>query len=388
MNQEKTNRSLNSVSRRNFLAVGGVGIVGLSLKDARASSKTSTRAVINVVMNGGASQLDTFDPKPDSPREIRGTMRSIQTAIPGVHFSESLPQLAKRASDLVILRSLYHDAAPTHETGLQLLLTGSLVRKGLLPPNIGYVLTRVLRKSKKSQAPVAMRLGGQIERTGMNAYHGDRAGLLGDSDDLQTLDSLKASGFETPEFQTESTKVKSTYGDNAIGASLWTAAQLVRAGVKYIEVNTFPALEGKVTWDAHGCKLTSPGTIFDYRDKIGPEYDQAMSSLFDDLQSSGLWNQTLVVSSGEMGRTPRINENNGRDHWPHVWSGLLAGGGLEGGQVIGASSAHAESIEDHPIHVSEIPGLICSYLLGKSPAPIQVNDDITWQLPGVKSLLS
>ena len=103
MNQEKLNRSLNSVSRRNFLAVGGVGVVGLSLNDARAATQSGQRSVIQVVMNGGASQHDTFDPKPDAPREIRGTCRSIQTAIPGVHFSESLPKLAQRAKDLSLI---------------------------------------------------------------------------------------------------------------------------------------------------------------------------------------------------------------------------------------------------------------------------------------------
>ncbi len=388
MNQEKLNRSLNSVSRRNFLAVGGVGVVGLSLNDARAATQSGQRSVIQVVMNGGASQHDTFDPKPDAPREIRGTCRSIQTAIPGVHFSESLPKLAQRAKDLVVLRSLYHDAAPIHESGLQLLLTGSLVKKGLQPPNIGNVLAQLLEDKRKSEAPIAVRLGGQIEETGVHAYHGDQAGLLGSADQLPTLESLKESGFETPKFQSLPSKAKKEYGDNSFGASLWTAARLVQAGVKYVEINTFPKLEGEVTWDAHGCSKTAPGTIFDYRDKIGPQYDQAMSALFDDLQTSGLWNQTLVVSTGEMGRSPKINENNGRDHWRDVWSGLLAGGGLEGGQVIGASDAHGESIEDHPIHISEIPGLICSYLLGETPAPIQVNEELSWDLPGMKSLLS
>src|SRR5690606_30579333 len=142
------------------------------------------------------------------------------------------------------------------------------------------------------------------------------------------------------------------------GELMWQAVRLVEAGVRYVEVNTFNQFEGKVTWDAHGCTQTAPGTLFDYRDQIGPKYDRSVAALFDDMKSTGLWDQTLIVSTGEMGRTPRINEHNGRDHWPHVWSGFLAGGGLEGGQVIGNSDAQGEMIQDHPIHISEIPGLI------------------------------
>ncbi len=389
MSEKKQQRSLDSVSRRGFLAVGGVGIVGFSLGESRAAARTNSRAVIQIVMNGGPSHLDTFDPKPDAPREIRGPIRSIDTAIPGVRFAESLPKLAQRANELVILRSLYHDAAPIHETGMQLLLTGALVKNGLCPPNIGVVLSRLL--DRKQQPPIAVRLGGTLSATGLNAYRGDGAGLLKATDeeshDMPTLSSLQDSGFSTPDFATLSAKVKRNYGETRFGELFWTAARLVESGVKYVEINTFDKLEGEVTWDAHGCSKTAPGTIFDYRDSLGPQFDQGVSALFDDLQASGLWDQTLVVSTGEMGRTPRINENNGRDHWPHVWSGLLAGGGLEGGQVIGASDATGEAIEDHPIHIGEIPGLIGSYL-GVDPATeIQVREGVTWSLPEVAALL-
>ncbi len=391
MPKKKQQRSLDSVSRRGFLAVGGVGIVGFSLGESRAAARTNSRAVIQIVMNGGPSHLDTFDPKPDAPREIRGPIRSIETVIPGVRFAESLPKLAQRADELVILKSLYHDASPIHESGLQLLLTGSLVKNGLRPPNIGVAMSRLLERKK--QAPIAVRLGGTLSATGVNAYRGNSAGMLEtpgeeDEDDLPTLSSLQDSGFSTPDFASLSAKVKRNYGETRFGELFWTAARLVESGVRYVEINTFNKLEGEVTWDAHGCSKTAPGTIFDYRDTLGPQFDQGVSALFDDLQASGLWDQTLVVSTGEMGRTPRINENNGRDHWPDVWSGLLAGGGLEGGQVIGASDANGESIQDHPIHVSEIPGLIGSYL-GVDPATeIQVREGVTWSLPKVAALLS
>ncbi|WP_417849566.1 DUF1501 domain-containing protein [Thalassoglobus sp.] len=385
---EQKKRALDSVSRRSFLAVGGVGVVGLSLGEARTRPRSNSRAVIQIVMNGGPSQLDTFDPKPEAPREIRGPIRSIATSISGVHFAESLPKLAQRANELVILRSLHHESAPIHESGMQLLLTGSLVKKEQQPPNIGVVLNHALKQH--GNAPVSVRLGGKVQKTGVNAYHGDGAGFL-DLDDsilMPDLNTLQQSGFETPAFSKLSSSKKKTFGENRFGELLWTAARLIEAGVQYVEVNTFDHFEGNVTWDAHGCAKTAPGTIFDYRDTLGPQFDKAASALFDDLQRSGLWQQTLVVATGEMGRNPRINERNGRDHWTDVWSGMLAGGGLEGGQVIGESDATGEAIKNHPIHISEIAGLIGSYLVGESQLSIQATDDLTWSLPKVESLLS
>lgn len=388
MNSPNKKSSAEIVSRRNFLAIGGVGLVGASLSEAGVTPRSNSRSVINVIMNGGPSQLETFDPKPEAPREVRGPIRSIQTSIPGLFFSESLPQLAKRASDLVVLRSLYHEASPVHETGLQLLLTGSLVQREGLPPNVGCFLNQVLQENKKTQVQHSIRLGGTIQQTGLKAYHGDLPGLLDQSESLSTPASMAETGYQNPDFHQATSKEITAYGHSHMGNLLWQAARYVAAGFKYVEINTFSQLEGQLTWDAHGDQHCGPATVLSYRDKIAPQYDTAMSALIDDLQASGLWDQTLIVSTGEMGRTPRINDNGGRDHWPHAWSGILAGGGLNGGQVIGETDEVAERIVNQPIHLSEIPGLIGAYLLGEQSPQITLSNGNHWSLPTLKTLIS
>lgn len=359
--------------------------MGLPLSEAVAARRSKSSAVIQIVMNGGASHLDTFDPKPEAPREIRGPIHSIATSIPGVHFSEAIPKLAQRANEMVILRSLYHDAAPIHETGLQLLLTGRLTNRQTVQPNIGTVFNRLVKP--RGQAPVSVRLAENALDVVSNRRHGTGAGYLGETAtdcELATIESLAADGFEIPLFQqSASAKTQRDYGQNHHGELLWSAVRMVESGARYVEVHTFSNLEGEKTWDAHGCTTTAPATIFDYRDTLGPQFDAAVSAMFDDLQSSGLWNQTLVVCSGEMGRTPKINEQLGRDHWPNVWSGFLAGGGLEGGQVIGSSDANGEDVADDPIPVSHLPGLVCRYLGIDSEHEFQFGQH-TWTPPSVR----
>src|SRR5690606_34147704 len=119
--------------------------------------------------------------------------------------------------------------------------------------------------------------------------------------------------------------------------------------------NMFDRLEGQVTWDAHADSGASPGTLFDYRDSIGPQFDLAFAGLLDDLQERGLLEDTLVVSVGEFGRTPHLNENGGRDHWTAAFSGLLAGCGLPAGAVLGATDATASAPVEDPI---ELPRLV------------------------------
>ncbi len=389
MAKKSVNEKATSVSRRNFLAVGGVGVIGLTLGGAKTSRKSSERAVIQIVMNGGASHLDTFDPKPDAPREIRGPIHSIETSVPGIRFSECLPKLAERANQLVVLRSLHHTAAPIHETGLQLLLTGGMVKLNQQPPHIGFVLQRLLKSRRK--LPVAVELGGRLSNTGVRAYHGTQLGLLGETsagEYLPNLDDLGEFNISAPDFNTAKQPVKEQYGQTKFGELLWTAARLVEAGVKYITVHTFNELEGSVTWDAHGHRETAPGTIFDYRDTLGPQFDRACGGLLDDLNQADLIKQTLIVCSGEMGRSPRINENQGRDHWTNVWSGFLAGGGLSGGQVIGASDESGEEIKDHPIELQRLPALVFEYLGIPPGTEIPVHETLTWKTPEASLVLS
>ncbi len=340
MNSTNSAFPLTPVSRRDFLAVGGAGVVGLSLKPAVAGRAGRPGAVIQILLNGGASHLETFDPKPHAPREIRGPLHSIATRIPSVRFSECLPRLADRADRLVIVRSLFHEAAPIHETGDQLLRTGHLVTRHQRPSTLVETVLQHSGNQRKTAPAVEINLSGGQDHWNANQ--------------------------ELPQFQSAPARVRETYGQTSFGERCWLAARMIEAGSKYVLVNTFDTLSGIRTWDAHGDADIAPATVFDYRDSLGPQLDQALSALLDDLQVSGLLQQTLLLCTGEMGRTPRLNEQGGRDHWTQAWSGLLAGGGLEGGQVIGETDEHGEAILNEPFPLAQFHEMAAG-TLGLSP---------------------
>ncbi|WP_146509435.1 DUF1501 domain-containing protein [Thalassoglobus neptunius] len=395
MSHKSSGQPSNPVSRRNFLAVGGVSIATASLRDSFGGKRSQPHAVIQIIQNGGASHLDTLDPKPDAAREIRGPSRAISTEIPGVHFAESFPELARRANELVVLRSLHHDLAPIHETGLQLLRSGDHARRGQHPLDLGIALSQLLRPN--GTTPLAVRIS-ETDITPKTSVKQDDSPTPNNEAtsseppvtlSLPTLKDIHQRGFAFEDSSSQNAaRTKRAYGETHFGELLWTAARLVEAGVRYVEVHTFENLEGQLTWDAHGCRKTSPATVFTYRDELGPRFDRAVGGLIDDLKETGLWNQTLVVSAGEMGRTPRINETAGRDHWPHVFSGFLAGGGLKGGQVIGASDATGESIINDPIPLNHLPGLICNYFGIDESESLELPGFRTWSPPPMESSLT
>ncbi|MEZ6051646.1 MAG: DUF1501 domain-containing protein [Planctomycetaceae bacterium] len=359
----------NSVSRRDFLAVGGLSMVGLSVAEQaavrRARQRSGDRSCILIVMAGGPSQLETFDPKPDAPREIRGPLKAISTSLPGVHFSESLPRLAERADRMTVLRSLHHDAAPTHETGLQLLQTGRLVQQGVRYPSIGSMVSRLL--GPRGRAPAHVLLPRPLSHTGvqtptvvMAAFPGlDYDAVMPDLDGV-SFDEDRCDGTlaELTQFSNEPIACREAYGDSRFGRQLLLARQLIEHGVRFVTVNTFCQLDGCVTWDAHADREHSPGTLYDYRDSIGPQFDRACAALLDDLQDRGLWEDTLVVCAGEFGRTPRLNENGGRDHWTNAWSAMMAGCGVPQGCVIGQTDATASEPIDDAIALPQLAATI------------------------------
>ncbi|WP_197443517.1 DUF1501 domain-containing protein [Maioricimonas rarisocia] len=359
--------SSQSVSRRGFLAAGGIGVVGLSMAERaavlQAQERSGRRSVILIIMNGGPSQLETFDPKPNAPSDIRGPLRAISTAVPGVAFSEAFPRLGLRAGRLAVLRSLCHQAAPIHEAGLQLLQTGQLVHQGQLPPSLGAVATRML--GPRDGMPAHVVLPERVSETGVGSYCGDAAGVLGDEVAPVVVDAGGAASPMTgtgpdetipllPEFASQPLAVRDEYGETDFGRMCWHAARLVEAGVRVVTVNTCPRLHGQVTWDAHASGPSSPGTLFDYRNSLGPQLDRAVAALHDDLSATGLFDETLVVCTGEFGRNPRRNATGGRDHWTDCWSGVAFGGGVSGGQVIGRTDDYAESIVDRPLPVEDL----------------------------------
>jgi len=164
--------------------------------------------------------------------------------------------------------------------------------------------------------------------------------------------------------------LRNAYGRNHFGQSCLLARRLIERGVRFVTVNMFEKVLGENTWDVHG---SAPfGTVERYRDHVGPMFDQAYSTLLADLSARGLLRDTLVVATGEFGRTPTINPAGGRDHWPHVWSMLMAGGGVKGGQVIGASDERGAYPKDRPTRPQEVVASVY-HALGV---------DLNLQLPG------
>ena len=382
------------VSRRDFLRVGGLSVVSLSVAEQAALARrggAEGRSVILLLMSGGASQLETFDPKPEAPSGVRGPLKAISTAVPGMIFSEGLPRLAERADRLSVIRSMHHTAAPIHETGLQLLQTGRLSRGGQEFPSFGSVTARVLGPGRPVPAHVV--LPRQLDATGVNIGRGQGAAFLGDAFEAtelgrgvpevfaarqgETNGEVSLPGLEDDVFLSESDQVRRQYGDTRFGRLCCRARQMVERGVAVVTVNLFDRLHGEITWDAHAAGAAAPGSLFDYRDTLCPQFDQATAALLDDLGQRGLWEDTLVVATGEFGRTPRLNAGGGRDHWTAAWSAMVAGGTAVPGQVIGATDACAGSVQDRPVDVTELTATIYQHLGIDSRMELAVEDGST-----------
>ena len=390
--------SRSAPTRRDFFRVGGLGALelGLSGRLVGATDLPADGAVILVMMVGGPSQLETLDPKPDAPGEVRGPFRAIDTAIPGVRVVEHLPGVARRMGRLTLVRSLHHDAAPIHETGLQLIGTGNLCRLEGDRPHFGSVAARRLGTS--GGLPPFVILPRAIGNTGVSIPNGQSAGplassfapfVLGDDpaspgyDPRAALDHARRFLDEAPELTSagaptrsshlafdlhaEPASTREAYGRSTFGQSCLLARRLVESGVRVVVVNMGETVFGRPSWDAHGSGPFS--TFDDYARSLLPTFDRAFSSLVDDLDSRGLLASTLVVATGEFGRTPKVNDSGGRDHWPGVWSALLAGGGMAGGRVIGASDRTASEPVDRPVALPELVATMAR-TLGLDPSDI------------------
>ena len=384
------------VSRRDFLRVGGLSVVSLSAAERAALARrggAEGRSVILLLMSGGASQLETFDPKPEAASGIRGPLKAISTSVPGLAFSEGLPKLAERAERFSVVRSLNHSATPIHETGLQLLQTGRLASGGQEFPSFGSVTARVLGPDRP--VPAAVILPRRIDATGVKVGRGQGAAFLGSDYEPTEIDgqvpdvfaatqgagsSTSLPGLETDVFASESETTRRAYGDTRFGQLCCRARQMVQRGVAVVTVNLFDRLHGQVTWDAHAAGAAAPGTLFDYRDVLCPQFDQATAALLDDLESHGLWEDTLVVATGEFGRTPRLNPGGGRDHWTGAWSGLLAGGAVPGGQVIGATDKNAASVVDNPVDPADLTATVYRHLGIDPQLDLSIEDGSTMPL--------
>lgn len=389
------------VARREFLRWGAVTFGGgLSLLNpGKANSSTETSsdtAVIFVLLQGGPSHIDLWDPKPSAGSDVRGPFSSIGTPIPGVRFGELMSASAKVADRLTLIRSMTHPFT-NHIAGTYVTLTGSndqrdqdreahpddfpgpgAIAEHLFPgkpavpssvslPNwlsipgpsnrmpgqyggfLGSVRDPFLLEGdpqSDSFDPLGMRSGATLS----NARFEDRRGLLQELDRTQRwLDDsrlmevarFRGSAFElladgkftrALDLTEEPEQVRDRYGRNRLGQSLLLARRLVESGVRWIAVNEF-----NQKWDTHGDLQNR------YRD-IVPPMDRAFASLIEDLSARGLLDKTLVVLGGEFGRTPRINDLAGRDHWPNAYSMVLAGGRTRGGTVIGETDRQGAEV--------------------------------------------
>ena len=421
----ESHRFCDGLSRRGFLSAGFLGVVGLTLADllrlkrAQAASRGDkgraadrSSSVILFWQHGGPSQLDTFDLKPDAPSEYRGPYRPMKTNVPGIEISERMPYHASVMDKLTIFRGFSHSNGD-HFAAAHWMLTGYLGANGSdqgpRNPSMGSVTSHLLG-SRADGIPAyvnindggfgyhgAAYLGAAYNpiRTGSFSYGNegvqlaavnevsfnlvdglspvrveDRVSLLRRLDrirrdvdssgtfasmDRVTQDAVdivtSGKAREAFDLSREDARTRELYGPGW-GEQALLARRLIEAGVRFVTLNTG-------YWDDHG-------NIKGALDNKLPRHDRAMGVLIQDLAQRGLLDTTLVVSAGEFGRTPRINKDSGRDHWPQAQSIAVAGAGYRGGQVVGATSAKAE----HPIDRAIGPLDLCAIIyhaLGLEP---------------------
>ncbi|MCH8274695.1 MAG: DUF1501 domain-containing protein [Armatimonadetes bacterium] len=385
-------------SRRNFLKIGLTGVLALSLPDilqlrAMASPiQTRKRSVIMLFMGGGPSHIDTFDPKPDAGPDYMGPMKAIPTNVDGVMINEGLPRLAQMMDRIALVRSM-GSGENSHQRAQHLLQTGYTPLASLEYPSYGSVVARERggEKSLPNYVSVYQRadgygpgffgdtyapfLAGDPNRRGFKFPDGTpprqvdaermsrRRALLRaidtmrrDDDRMKALDSFYSKAFaimedpearEAFEISREPEQLRERYGRNSFGQSCLLATRLVEAGVDYVTVT----MQG---WDTHERNFES------LPNRLLPTIDRAMSALFEDLQRRGLWDSTLVVWTGEFGRTPKVNKNArpGRDHWGAAWTVLLAGCGIRGGTVVGRTDGLGQKVVESPVSPSSLAATI------------------------------
>ncbi|MEE3370884.1 MAG: DUF1501 domain-containing protein [Planctomycetota bacterium] len=416
-----TAQTCDGLNRRDFMQVGSLGAVGLSLPQLMAAKAAGQvkqehddRSVIMIFNLGAPSQLDTFDPKPDAAAEIRGPFSTIPTASPDIRISEILPQHAKHADKLSLVRSCFHTAAAVHDTGHQMMQTGRLFTGGINTPHAGCALAYL--RGRKTDLPAHVILPEPMGPTGGNLPHGQDAGFLGKAFDpfvlntdpskpnfkvpdllppqqigearlarrrkLREIVEETATQFENSQsaelldtnfdaayrimtsqearnafdLSKEPKKIRDKYGNNRFGQCCLLARRLVEAGVRFVTVNTFLTVFNEITWDIHGSQPFT--SIAGMKDIVCPMYDQAYGTLLEDLTERGLLDNTLVCNLQEFGRTPRVNPAGGRDHWPQCWSVYFAGGGVQGGRVVGRSDSIGGYPAERPVEPSELVGTI------------------------------
>jgi uncharacterized protein (DUF1501 family) len=387
-------------TRRAFLRAGTLAPFALS-QPLAAAEPARARSIILLWLWGAPSHLDTFDPKPNAPAEYRGPFRAIPTRTPGVRLSELLPRVAARSHLYTLIRSHKNHHSGHTEAGT-LALTGGQNFVGTVAPNFGAA---VARARGGRDLPPFMAIGRGVPRDVVGIMHGYGGGVWGKTHDPFPLTCTDQGAVDIPALQllagltpnhlrdrrvllagldrlhraadagldrwdatqqrayalltrpearkaldlaAEDERTRAAYGFTAFGQSCLLARKLAEAGVPYVQVNWSQYVETMTPncdfgWDTH---------IYNFEtltDRHCPILDRALAALLDDLHARGLLETTLVVAMGEFGRTPRINGQASRDHWPNCYGSLWAGAGLAGGRVVGESDARGEEPLTEPI---------------------------------------
>jgi len=356
-----------ALTRRDILAAGAAGAAGsiwpFAFEPRHTRKLFSRKAVADacILLNlvGGPSPFETFDPKPEAPSEIRGPYGVIRTRAPGVRVSELLPRTARQADKFAILRGVHHEVSPVHETGMRLWQTGGAADGDNAPPHVGALLSRAW--PARSDLPGWVVLPERVGNVGGCGATGQTAGRLGPQHEAMLMNDLAADRRwrAAVDVQQESVALREAYGDSRFGQWCLMARRLVERGVRCVTVNMFTSLIAGTTWDAHG--TGRGGGIVDCAEKVVPVFDRGFATLLADLNARGLLERTLVVAAGEMGRSPKINVRGGRDHWTRCWSVVMAGGGVEGGQVIGATDRYGAEPVDEAVHARDAFSMIVRF---------------------------
>jgi hypothetical protein len=435
--RDKSSRLCDGLSRREVLRVGGLGALGLSLptllqeRSAAAPAGGAGRAknCIVLFLMGGPPQHSTWDPKPDTPAEVRGEFGAIDTNVPGVRVCSLLPNLARHADKLCLLRAVSTGDNAHSSSGYAMLtgvphspLNAENVNPG--PPNDWPTLGALVRRLRgdRNGLPAAVRLPMHIFNTDSSVWPGQDAGLLGRASDpwlfrcdpasptfripeftltadvplgrladrrglLRRFDRALAAAADGPagrydrytgqafdllaspraraafDLNREPAAVRDCYGRHHFGQSCLLARRLVEAGVALVQVNWYRGPDEPADnpcWDSHTKECERLKTV------LAPTADQAFAALLDDLAQRGLLHETLVLCLAEFGRTPRFNSRAGRDHWGHVFSIALAGGGVRGGQAHGSSDRQGAYPRDGKVVPQDLTATVL-HCLGFSP---------------------
>jgi uncharacterized protein (DUF1501 family) len=406
------------LTRRDFLHAGAVSVLGLTLADWFALRGSAAQDQdINCIMLflvGGPSHIDTWDPKPSAPAEVRGPFRPIATNVPGMQITDVFRRMARHADKYSLIRSVYHTATAVHDTGHQMMQTGRLFSGGIEHPHMGCVLGYL--KGQRGEVPAHVLLPKPIGRTGGNLPHGHTAGYLGRQYDPFILNADPAvPNFRVPDLlppayisavragrrqrmreavdgavasfenngqarqldgnfhlayrlmsspqareafalEREPASTRDRYGRTRFGQSCLLARRLIERGVRFVTVNMFETVFDEVTWDIHGSRPFTD--IAQMSREVTPNFDRAFSTLLEDLQERGMLRNTMVTAMGEFGRTPKINPAGGRDHHPGVWTIIMGGGPIRGGRIIGESDELGYRPKSRPVTPAEVAATI------------------------------